>query len=165
MARVDDPSADEARREELERLYREQGDRMWRSILAYAGDPEVANDAVAEAFAQALRRGERIGDPERWLWRSAFRIAAGELQRRGGRGSDPPEVPYEMEEPAVELVRALARLPRTQRAAVVLHHAAGYPVKEIARLIGSTPGAVKVHLLRGRRRLRDLLEERDDRPG
>ncbi len=166
MGRVDDPSADEARREELERLYREQGDRMWRSILAYAGDPEVANDAVAEAFAQALRRGERIRDPERWLWRSAFRIAGGELQRRGGgAASDPPEVPYEMEEPAVELMRALASLPRTQRAAVVLHHAAGYPVREIARLIGSTPGAVKVHLLRGRRRLRDLLEERDDRPG
>jgi DNA-directed RNA polymerase specialized sigma24 family protein len=41
---------------ELERLYREQGDRMWRAVLAFAGDPEVAKDAVAEAFAQALSR-------------------------------------------------------------------------------------------------------------
>jgi RNA polymerase sigma-70 factor (ECF subfamily) len=161
MARVHDGAADDAgRRGELERLYREQGDRMWRSILAYAGDPEVASDAVAEAFAQALRRGEGIRDPERWLWRAAFRIAGGELARRGRRpGPELADATYEIEEPVVELVRALARLPRSQRIAVVLHHAAGYPVKEIAGIIGTTPAAVKVHLLRARRRLRELLED------
>ena len=41
---------------ELERIYREQGERMWRSLLAFSGDPEISSDAVAEAFAQALRR-------------------------------------------------------------------------------------------------------------
>jgi DNA-directed RNA polymerase specialized sigma24 family protein len=40
---------------------------------------------------------------------------------------------------------------------VVLHHGAGYPVREVAAIIGSTPAAVRVHLSRGRRRLRDLL--------
>lgn len=162
MAGVEHGTAGQGRRGELERLYREQGERMWRSVLAFAGDPQVASDAVAEAFAQALRGGDRIRDPERWLWRAAFRIAGGELQRRPRGVGEPLDVPYEMEEPAVELVRALARLPRSQRAAVVLHHAAGYPVREIARLLGSTPAAVKVHLLRGRRRLRDLLGEEAD---
>ena len=79
MARVDD-AAGVVRGGELESLYREQGARMWRSVLAFAGDPEVASDAVAEGFAQALRRGHKIRDPERWLWRSIFRIAAGELK-------------------------------------------------------------------------------------
>ncbi len=159
MARVEDGSADDAgERRDLERLYRENGARMWRSTLAFAGDPEVASDAVAEAFAQALRRGDRIRDPERWLWRAAFRIASGELRRRGrASGAERPDPTYEMEEPAVELMRALAELPRSQRVAVVLHHAAGFPVKDVARVLGSTPAAVKVHLLRGRRRLRDLL--------
>lgn len=161
MAGVDDDLAGEGRRGELERLYREQGDRMWRAVLAFAGDPEVAGDAVAEAFAQALRGGDRIREPERWLWRAALRIAGGELQRRP-RGGVAVDVPYEMEEPAVDLVRALARLPRSQRAAVVLHHAAGYPVREVARLLGTTPATVKVHLLRGRRRLQDLLGEADE---
>jgi DNA-directed RNA polymerase specialized sigma24 family protein len=41
---------------------------MWQAVLAFAGDPEVASDAVAEAFAQALRRGDAIRSPERWLW-------------------------------------------------------------------------------------------------
>jgi len=48
---------------ELERLYREQRDRMWRAVFAFAGDSEVASDAVAEAFAQALKRGVAIRSP------------------------------------------------------------------------------------------------------
>jgi len=147
--------------EELERLYREQGDRMWRSVLAFAGDPEVAKDAVAEAFAQALRRGDELRDPERWLWRAAFRIAAGELKERGRQAAVVPEGSYEMEEPARELMEALRKLSGKQRAAVVLHHAGGYSVRDVATIIGSTSAAVRVHLMRARRRLRELLEDDD----
>ena len=62
MAKVDRAPAGVERGERLERLYREQGARMWHAVLAFAGDPEVASDAVAEAFAQALRRGDEIRD-------------------------------------------------------------------------------------------------------
>ena len=164
MSRVGEASANvsAAGVTELERLYREQGQRMWRALYAYAGDPEVASDAVSEAFAQALRRGDAIREVDRWVWRSAFRIAAGEMKRR----RDVPvqafvDATYEMEEPARELLEALRYLSAKQRAAVVLHHAGGYPVSEVAAIIGSTTAAVKVHLMRGRRRLRELLEEED----
>jgi DNA-directed RNA polymerase specialized sigma24 family protein len=73
---------DTSPRGELERLYRSQRGRMWQAVFAFAGDPEVASDAVAEAFTQALRRGDAIRSPERWLWRTVFRIAAGELNAR-----------------------------------------------------------------------------------
>jgi RNA polymerase sigma factor (sigma-70 family) len=145
-------------RGELERLYRDQRDRMWRAVLAFAGDPEVASDAVEEAFAQALARGAAIRSPEHWLWRTVFRIAAGELKQRGRHRADHLEEAYEMDELARDLVDALARLPQKQRAAVVLHHAAGYPAREIARMIGSTTPGVHVLLSRARRRLRELLE-------
>jgi RNA polymerase sigma-70 factor (ECF subfamily) len=151
-----------SRAEGLERLYREQGDRLWWSVLAFSGDREVASDAVAEAFAQALRRGEEIRSPERWVWRAAFRIAAGELKDRRRRAPLPDEGSYEMPEPARELVEALARLSPKQRGAVVLHHMGGYPVKEIAAILGSTSAAVKVHLSQGRKRLRELLREEGD---
>jgi DNA-directed RNA polymerase specialized sigma24 family protein len=81
MGRVEHAPAGVESGEVLERLYRARGDRIWRSVLAYAGDPEVASDAAAEAFAQALRRRNVIRDPERWLWRTAFQIAAGEALR------------------------------------------------------------------------------------
>lgn len=147
-------------RSALERLYREHGDRLWRALLAWSGDRDVASDAVAEAFAQALRRGEALRDPLRWVWRAAFRIAAGDLRDRR-RAQAAPVRTYEMEEPAFDLIRALARLSKRQRAAVVLHHAADYPVKEVARLLGTSSAAVRVHLTRGRRRLREILEESD----
>ena len=55
MRKVPEAPAGERRRGELERLYREQGDRMWRAVLAFAGDPEVASDAVAEASTCSAR--------------------------------------------------------------------------------------------------------------
>ena len=162
MTSVDHVPAGVSRTDRIERLYRKRGDRIWRGLLAFSGDPDIASDAVAEAFAQVLRRGDEVRDPERWVWRAAFRIAAGELKERrkyeliGVAGS------YEMEDPARDLVVALATLSERQRAAVVLHDAAGYPAREVAKIVGSTEAAVRVHLMRGRRRLRDLLKEDGD---
>lgn len=152
---------DTSRRGELERLYRDQRDRMWRAVLAFSGDPDVASDAVAEAFAQALHRGEAIRSAERWLWRAVFRIAAGELKRRRHGDVDHIESTYEMDESAHDLIDALAQLPEKQRAAIVLHHAIGYSAKEIAPVIGSTAPSVHVLLSRGRKRLRELLDVED----
>jgi RNA polymerase sigma-70 factor, ECF subfamily len=153
---------DLGRGQPLERLYREQGSRMWRSVLAFCGDPEIASDAVAEAFAQAIRRGDAIQHPDRWIWKVAFRLAARELKERSHRVAL-EEGTYEMQAPAVELVEALRHLSKKQRAAVVLHHAGGYRVKEIAAILGSTSAAVRVQLSRGRKRLRQLLGDQVER--
>ena len=144
---------------DVERVYRDQGQRMWQAVMAYSGDPDLAADAVAEAFAQALRAEAGIRNIEAWTWRAAFRIAAGELKDgRRSVGYLPPDTPYDMEEPARELVAALVCLPEKQRGSLVLHDALGYPAGDVAAMIGSTPAAVRVHLVRGRRRLRQLLE-------
>ena len=62
---------------EVEAVYRTDGDRLWRALYAFAGDEDVASDAVAEAFAQALRRGSAIRDVRSWVWRSAFQAGQG----------------------------------------------------------------------------------------
>jgi RNA polymerase sigma-70 factor (ECF subfamily) len=146
---------------DLEALYREHGDRIWRAVFAFAGDREVASDAVAEAFAQALRGGERIRSPLAWIWRAAFRIAAGELGERRSRSTLVTDVAAQPDTMEEDLVAALRRISPAQRAAVVLHHYAGYSAAEVAEIIGSTAAAVRVHLMRGRRRLRELLKEED----
>jgi RNA polymerase sigma-70 factor (ECF subfamily) len=158
MTSVDHVPAGVSGTDRIERLYRERGDRIWRGLLAFSGDPEVASDAVAEAFAQVLRRGDEVRDPERWVWRAAFRIAAGELKERRKREVLGVAGSYEMEEPARDLVIALGVLSGRQRAAVILHDAAGYSAREVARIVGSTEAAVRVHVMRGRRRLRELLK-------
>jgi hypothetical protein len=63
----------------VEAVYRSIHPRLWRSLLAYTRDAELASDAEAEAFAQVLRRGDAVDDVEAWVWRSAFRIASGLL--------------------------------------------------------------------------------------
>lgn len=146
---------------ELERVFREQHERLWRALVGFAGDPHLASDAAAEAFGQLAARGEGVRDPAAWVWRAAFRIASGELKSR--RDLVPlPDHAYEPKEPASEVIAALALLSPKQRAAVILHHYAGYPTREIAAMLDTSVGAVRVHLSTGRRRLRTFLEEHDE---
>jgi RNA polymerase sigma-70 factor, ECF subfamily len=145
----------------FEDVYREEGDRLWRSLLLFTGNSEAAGDAVAEAFTQALGRWERIRDPRAWVWKAAFRIASGEMARRRTLVELPRGLAANTPESLTDLIRALAVLSRRQREAVVLHLYAGYRLKEIAAMTGTTPAAVAVHLHRAKRRLRPLLEVED----
>ena len=149
-----------APRDAVERVWREQGHKLWRSLAAFAGDRELASDAMAEAFAQALGRGESLEAADRWIWRAAFRIAAGELKDHR-RVLPEAEPVVGMPEPVIDLVRALRTLSPNQRAAAVLHLYADFPSRDVARILGCTQATVRVHLSQARRRLRPLLEETD----
>jgi RNA polymerase sigma factor (sigma-70 family) len=147
---------------ELASLYRDEGARLWRALVAYGGNRDIASDAVAEAFAQALARSGEIRSPLPWLWKTAFRIATRELRasRKAAREAVPPS--YEMPEPLEDVLRALAQLSPNQRAAIVLHDYADRPTKEVADTLGMSAATVRVHLSQGRRRLRSILEVHDE---
>jgi RNA polymerase sigma-70 factor (ECF subfamily) len=149
--------------------------RLWRSVLAWSGDADVASDAVAEAFAQCLRRGDEVRDVAAWVWRAAFRIAAGMLadarQAVPVAGGVPIEgrqvdglrvAAVEMPHEVVELTGALARLSDDDRTVVVLALVGGWPAADIARFTGRSAGAVRVRLHRARRQLIAWLEDDDD---
>jgi RNA polymerase sigma-70 factor, ECF subfamily len=142
----------------LERLFEAEAKRIWRALVAYTGDREVASDAMAEAFAQALARGDELRSAERWVWRAAFRIAAGELKTRGRDRPMIEDLRYDMPEPPRDLIAALDKLSPRQRAALVLHYYAGYSTREVGQIVGASAATVRVHLSQGRRRLRRLLE-------
>ena len=149
----------------IEACYRTDAERLWRALLAYGGDAELASEAVAEAYAQALRRAGAIHDPAAWTWRAAFRIAAGAVKTR--RRSEPVVAlePQSVGRPDryadPDLQAALRQLPEAQRAAVILYYYADLPVAEIAQRLGSNGLAVRANLSRGRRRLRQLLGDDD----
>jgi RNA polymerase sigma-70 factor (ECF subfamily) len=151
----------------IEALYRQDGDRLWRALLAYAGDTDVASDAVAEAYAQLLRRGGAVRDPQAWVWRAGFRIAAGELKRRSEAASVMstdrlPTVTHLDPGVDADLLDALALLPPKQRAAVVLFYYADAPIREIADRTGMSQLSVRVNLSRGRQRLKEILGDDDE---
>lgn len=146
----------------VEAVYREHGPRLWRSLRAFTGDGEIASDALAEAFAQLLRRGSVVRDPLPWVWRTAFRIAAGTMQEQGRQATSSIEPAVELDEPHYALLAALQQLPERQRAVVILHYYADRPVAHVAKILGSSSPAVRVNLMRARRRLRQLLEREDE---
>jgi DNA-directed RNA polymerase specialized sigma24 family protein len=145
----------------LEVVYREQGARLWRAVFLASGSRAIADDAVAEAFAQALGRGRALRDPAAWVWRVAFRVAAGALKERGRMTTFEVEPVGGTPEPFIDLWRALGQLPPKQRASVVLADYAGWSHREIAKALGSSVSAVGVHVHRARKRLRELLEDDD----
>ena len=148
--------------DEVESVYRQDGDRLWRALYAFSGDRDVASDAVAEAFAQALRRGSAIRDVRSWVWRAAFRLAAGDLKRQSAltRGSM-PEKAFHDRHVDTELLAALQQLTPQQRIVVTLFYYVDCPVRDIARRTGMNQIAVRAHLSRGRKRMSVLLG--DDR--
>jgi RNA polymerase sigma-70 factor (ECF subfamily) len=146
---------------DIEALYRAEASRLWHALYAFAGDAEVASDAVAEAYAQILRRGEGVRDPAAWVWRAAFRICRGDLKAQREPRSNPQPVEQLDRYADPDLRAALRQLPEGQRAAVILFYYADLPIRQIADRLGTNGIAVRANLSRGRRRLRQLLGERN----
>src|SRR6187402_2630735 len=147
--------------QDIEALYRADADRLWRAVRAFAGDAEIASDAVAEAYAQLLRRGTAVRDPAAWVWRVAFQISRGALKvRRLDEAVSPADVEHADAYTDHDLMTAVRLLPDGQRAAVILFYYADLPIHQIADRLGTNGLAVRANLSRGRRRLRLLLGDR-----
>lgn len=141
------------------------------------GDRHEAEDVAQEAYLRVHRslrafRGE--ASFETWLHRIVANAAFQQLRRRGRFGDlveEPERIiqldpgPSAEDVPARdEIQRALAALPATQRAVVVLRDMYGFSAREVARQLGTTEGAVKVRLHRARRNLRNLIYGASETP-
>lgn len=144
----------------VEAVYRDVHPRLWRSLLAYTGDAELASDAESEAFAQVLRRGDAVDDVEAWVWRSAFRIASGLLAARSSSidlGAMDAWMPASGS--VAEFLGLLAALSPQQRACVALRYVGEYTSSEIGELLGTSAGTVRVQLNRAHAALRQSMTE------
>lgn len=159
---------------------------LYNLCLRMLGAPEAAEDATQEAFIHAYRsigtfRGAPSGRPgafRAWLYRIAANACYDEIRRRRSRPAaslDRPrgedKVPLDVQdagatldehigrlELAGALQRALLRLSREQRLAIVLADVHGLDYAEIAAVMGCSLGTVKSRISRGRRQLRAMLK-------
>jgi RNA polymerase sigma-70 factor (ECF subfamily) len=139
-------------------LFAEEAAGVWRTLYVFTGGRrDVAEEATAEAFARAMANTRRIREPLAWIYRTAFRLAKEELQRERRHPPPEPDVGVELPALAGELISALRRLSPNQRAAIVMRYEVDLTVDEIASRMGLRPSTVRVHLFRGRTRLRELL--------
>ncbi len=153
----------------------EHQDHAYALAVTILGDPDEAADAVQEAFVRLWRRGGHVPDAavRPWLLKVVHNLCLDQLRRRKlvakhwGR-SDPDALPNLRAAPAPaaapelpdSLAAALEQLPPRTRSMVMLHYCEGLPLAEIAELLDTTPGAVKVALHRARHALRQYLAPR-----
>jgi RNA polymerase sigma factor (sigma-70 family) len=139
---------------------------------------ESAEDAVADTFAVAWRRRDRIPDGDEalpWLYAIAANVIAnqyrsssrrqslGETLAREASFTAPPADPAEALGGRDELAAALGRLEESEREALRLVAWEGLSTRDGARVVGCSPGAFRVRLHRARRKLAKELKHTGQR--
>lgn len=164
-------------------LFRRHRDRLWAVALRTMGNPEDAADALQDGMISAFRRaGSFRGDAAvtTWLHRVVVNACLDRLRAAKVRRAD--ALPDDLEEHGARramttadrsttdpadlavaderrrlVLAALAELPAEQRAALVLVDMEGYPVADVAEMLGCAVGTVKSRCSRGRARLAERL--------
>jgi RNA polymerase sigma-70 factor (ECF subfamily) len=139
------------------------------------GDQAVADDLMQTTFLK-LHRAKQAYDPARplrpWLFTIAASVRRDELRRRyrlpstageeelaRAEAVGPDPTVHQLKAEAADAVRAaLARLPESQRTVLHLHRYEGLTFEEIAGVLGTSHGAVRVRACRAYERLRRELE-------
>lgn len=141
---------------------------MLAKAILLSGHRQEAEDAVQEAYTEALRSWHRIGDydsPEAWVYkvmsqrvwaasrRASRQVPSGvDLEVPAGSLTDP-----ERAAEARAAIGALASLPGKMRFVVVMHCLNGMPQAEVARELGLARGTVAFYLHSARRLLEKQL--------
>lgn len=147
-------------------------DPLYRHALGMTGSPDVAEDILQASFIKAYQHlGEVRGRFDAWV----FRIVANSCKdwlkniRRTHLSYDEddqpssnstPEEEMDRSELRLDLDRALHRLPASLREAFVMKHVEGRSYEEMAILLETTVGALKMRVHRAREALQALLEEK-----
>ena len=137
---------------------------LYRVCCMQLSVPADREDAIQDAMLRAWHRRDTLRDARyfnTWLIRILIN-ACHDIRRRRGRDlltDAPPERPGNDDPRLAALRDALNALDDKQRLCVLLHYIEGYEVREVARMLGIGESAVKLRLLRGRKRLKELLSE------
>ncbi len=147
-------------------------DPLYRHALGMTGSPDVAEDILQTSFIKAYHHlGEVRGRFDAWL----FRIVANGCKdwlkniRRThlsydeddqASGYATPDEDLDRTELRQDLDEALSQLAPSLREAFIMKHVEGRSYEEMADLLGTTVGALKMRVHRAREALQALLEEK-----
>lgn len=153
-------------------LIQRYSDPLYRHALGMTGSPDVAEDILQTSFIKAFSHlGEVRGRFDAWL----FRIVANGCKdwlkniRRSHvsyeeddqpSGYSTPDEDLDRTELRMDLDEALAQLAPSLREAFVMKHVEGRSYEEMADLLGTTVGALKMRVHRARESLQTLLQEK-----
>ena len=129
-------------------------------------DDDTAHEIASEAFTRLLARWSALDNPQSYLYMIAtilvrFHWRKVGRERRALREVSASVPADSVHHPAQDVdVRALIQaLPDRLRRPFLLHYYAGFPVRDVAVMLGRPEGTVKADLYHARARLRAVLGE------
>jgi RNA polymerase sigma-70 factor, ECF subfamily len=166
----------------FEVLVRRYMEKAFRIALDFTHDPEEAKDLSQDAFLRAFSRIKQFdGRSSFYTWfyrlvvnicldhmRRKKRVVWERLEREADEGSETIELADDSAKPEEEAIagetkrqvdRTLQAMPKNQRTAFLLRNDQGLPIPEIAKLMKTTEGTVRVYLHRAVAALRQSLVE------
>ena len=150
-------------------LYDRYSARIYRFVRSRIHDDGLAEDVTADVFMSALRGIRNYQDQgrpfSRWLYRIAANAVASHYRNRRPQLSldDAIALPALEMDPADEVIardrvravwQAIDRLPRQQRAAMILKFSDDLTMEDIGAVLGKSPAAAKLLIYRAVQRLR-----------
>lgn len=151
-------------------LIRRHAGALGRFLYSLGADRDDVEDLVQETLFRAFRRVEswRGGASFRsWLLTIGSNILRDQVRKRKGQivsieGRDIPDradpaADFAAGETEDRVRQGLASLPRLQREVFLLRAQEGSDYNEIARVLGTTPGAARVHYHHAVKRLKGLI--------
>ncbi len=179
MLPVDDPpnAVPDIYRNRFERCFRDHYAQLLAFSVRRVSGREIAEDVVADTFAVAWRRRDRIPDPALpWLYAIAAHVIANQYRSTRRRHNLDVRLAHETgaaaagSDPAESLGRrdafsaAFALLAEPEREVLRLIAWDGLDTRDAARVFGCSPGAFRVRLHRARRKLAKQLEATEHSP-
>jgi RNA polymerase sigma-70 factor (ECF subfamily) len=138
-------------------------DTILRLSYTYLHSTADAEDICQTVLLRTMTGAPTFSGPEHeraWIIRTTIN-ACKDLLRSAARRTtialEATEEPAAPEPPDDSVTDAVSRLPHDQREAVYLHYYEGYPIAEIARMVGASEAAVTKRLSRARTTLRHML--------
>ena len=148
----------------IEGFLAERGGVLLRAARVLTGDDGHAEDLLQTALAKSLGAYATLSSEhkfEAYLRTTMYRTYVSWWRRRSWRSEVPSEAVPERRvddrgpEQRVDVLRALAGLPRMQRAVVTMRYLDDQPIAEVARALGISEGTVKKYAHRGCAALRE----------
>ena len=146
---------------DLDSVFRAHRDWLVRRLALIVGDAEEAHDLAQETFVRLTQHWPLPDsrEPARWLSTVGVRLAIDERRRRrrwGFLDLRDTDATWAIDTDP-DLWRALRRLDRRTRAAIVLTTLDGFSQDEVATMLDAPRGTVASWISRGRERLRAEL--------
>jgi RNA polymerase sigma-70 factor (ECF subfamily) len=159
-------------RTRFNRLVGEYSKDVFRYAFWLCRDKTMAEELSQETFMRAWKSIDSLQDDKAaksWLFTIVRRENARQYERKRLDMVDDVDFDrvgatreeYDTSTEAFVLRRALAELPEEYREPLVLQVIGGYSTEEIANQLGIKAGAVMTRLFRARKKLREMLGERE----